>query len=146
MSLNLSEQLELNAGTLKPNDVSDGILELTHMAGLNAARDFNPNHKVFDTVDNTDPLNPIPINQDANQYLNKMLSATARMVITDSDGLRSLRSVMTSLIASEGVVTPSVIANATEAQWYGFINDNIMTALELFAGVKVQEKAEYDLL
>ena len=120
MSLNLSEQLELNAGTLFPNSVTDNILELTHMSGLNAARDFNTGYKIFPTSEVIDdPDNPgtditVSINQKAATYLNKMLSATARMVITDSDGLRSLRSVMTSLIADETQATPSVIANATE--------------------------------
>lgn len=148
--LTLSEQLKIVNDELKPDLVSDLLVDLTHASGINAARDFNPNHKTFDTVDNSDPSNPIAKNVDANAYLTKMLNATSKMISADSNGLVSLKIVMVSLISnatfSNGTIpiTAQLIKDATKAEWEGFINDNIIKALELFAGVKVQEKTQYN--
>lgn len=144
MALTLSEQLQLTANTLKPDLVDDQLITLTHASGVNAARDFNTGYKIFATDDGQDP--PIPINQKALAYLNKMLSATAKMIAADSKGLNSLQSVMASLMAEFPAATPVFIAGLIEVQWYDFINDNIITALELFAAVRIEEKAEYDNL
>jgi len=152
MALTLSEQLQLTANTLKPDVVNDPLIDLTHASGVNAARDFNTGYKIFPTSEVIDdPDNPgnditVSINTLASGYLNKMLGATAKMIAADSKGLYSLQSVMSSLIAKVTIVTVPVIEGATEAQWEGFINDHIIEALELFAAVRIEEKAEYDSL
>lgn len=150
MGLTLTEQLRVIDGTLKPTVISDPLISLTHASGVNAARDFNSGYKIFPTseeVDNGDgTFTTTPINTKASGYLSKMLSATAKMITSDSTGLNSLMIVMASLISKEEVVTPQVIEGATIAQWEGFINDHIKPAMELFANVRIDEKSEYDAL
>ena len=152
MALNLSEQLQVIQGTLKPTSVDDLLIDLTHASGVNAARDFNTGYKLFpiieiiDDPDNVGEFISVPINTLASGYLNKMLSATAKMIAADSKGLISLMTVMASLMAELVSATPAFILGLTKDQWFGFINDNIITALELFANVRIEEKAEYDNL
>lgn len=142
--LNLKEQLEVQRGDLKPNSVEDKLIEITHVSGINFARDFAVTYKVFPTDDGGDPAQSI--NTLASAYLSKMLSATNRMITADSSAIQSLNNVMASLIANENVATESVILNATLEQWEGFVNNNIHTAFELFAQVRQEEKTEYDAL
>lgn len=156
MALNLSEQLQVISEDLKPDSVSDLLIDLTHASGVNAAISFNTGYKLFpitEVID--DPDNPgtditVSINELASSYLNKMLRATAKMISAESGGLESLRSVMASLISNAVIgqieITAALIIGATPAEWYGFINNNIIKALELFANVRIEEKTEYDAL
>lgn len=150
MALSLTEQLRVIDGTLKPTLVNDVLIDLTHASGVNFARDFNVSYKQFPTSEEVDDGQggtiTNPINTEANAYLNKMLGASAKMITSDSKGLTSLMVVMASLIAKVNIVTAPVIEDATEAQWEGFINDHIIEALELFASVRIDEKADYTAL
>jgi hypothetical protein len=142
MALDLSEQLRLVDGTLKPTEETDSLITLTQASGTNFARDFAVNAK--DVPPLVDP--PVQADVDANAYLNKMLSASNRMITTDSKGNQSLFLVMCSLIAKVPVVTTAMIIGASSDVWEGFVNDNIQVAIELFAGVKNEEKTAYDAL
>lgn len=141
MSLSLHNQLRIQNGKLKPNAVSDALIETAHAASINFARDFQVGYKLFPTVDGEGN----PINQLATSYLNKMLSATTKAITSDSSAKVAVMVVISSLVAGKDY-TVEQIEGATEAQWEGFVKINMQTAVELFANVKQEEKAEYDSL
>jgi len=143
MALTTTEQLDLMGNVLKPTSIGDKtLMEYAHASGLNYARDFNPSHKNFAPLGDT----PTQAEKDANTYLDKMLSATAKMIISDSKSLAALNGIMASLISEVVSVTSNSIISATTSQWEGFINNNILEAIELLAGIRVQERIEYNLL
>ena len=149
MALSLEEQLLVQRGELKPTAVEDSLIELVHASAINYARDFSTTYKQFDTVDGEGN----PQNQKANSYLTKMLSASQRAITSDSAGRQALMVVMSSLIANVTElngqpidVTPELIQGASAQAWESFINSRIQIAFELFANVRIDEKAEYDAI
>ena len=142
MALSLEEQLLVQRLELKPTAVEDSLIELVHASAINYSRDFSTTYKQFDTVDGEGN----PQNQKANSYLTKMLSASQRAITSDSAGRQALMVVMSSMIADVEIATPEVIEAATSAQWEAFIDSNIQRAFELFANVRIDEKAEYDAI
>ena len=141
MSLSLHDQLRIQNGTLKPIAVSDALIETAHAASINFARDFQVGYKLFPTVDGEGN----PINQLATSYLNKMLSATSKAITSDSAAKVAVMVVVSSYIA-ETVDTVDVIENAPQSLWETVISGQMQTAVELFANIKQEEKAEYDSL
>lgn len=146
MALSLEEQLLVQRGELKPNDVDDQLIELVHASAINFAINFNVSYKQFDTVDDQGE----PTNQAAKRYLDKMLSVCQKAIRDDSDARQSLMIVMASIISNVEElggnpidVTPGLIEAATSEQWEAFINMSIQQAFELFANVRIDEKAEY---
>ena len=136
MALTLSEQLDVQAGTLKPAAVEDMLIDLAAAAATNFARDFNVSYKSFDGE----------ANPEAQGYLNKMLAANNRALRADSAAAQSLNRVISSLIADVEIATPAIIEAATQEQWFAFVNDNIEKAVELFAAVLIAEKTAYEAL
>ena len=141
MALLLHDQLRIQNGTLKPEAVTDQLIETAHASSINFARDFQVGYKVFPTVDGEGA----PINQLATAYLNKMLSATSKAISSDSAAKVAVMVVISSYIA-ETVDTPEVIENLTESFWEMVIGQQMETTIELFANVRIEEKAEYDSL
>ena len=149
MALSLKEQLLVQRLELKPTAVEDSLIELVHASAINYARDFSTTYKQFDTVDGEGN----PQNQKANSYLTKMLSASQRAITSDSSGRQALMVVMSSMIANitefngnSIEITPELIQGASSEHWEQFINENIQRAFELFANVRIDEKAEYNNL
>lgn len=135
MAFSLHNQLRIQSGDLKPTAVTDELIETAHASSINFARDFQVGYKDFVAEDK--PL--------ATKYLDKMLSATSKAITSDSAAKVAVMVVMASLIADKDY-TVAEIQGASESQWEGFVDDNMQTAVELFAKVRQDEKAEYDAL
>ena len=140
MALNLSEQLKVQRGELKPTIVENSLIELVHAAGINYAKDFAVTYKTAANLTDIDgnPVNPLAFN-----YVSKMLSTGNRMITSDGKALQSLSNVIAAFISSLAVATTELIEGATEQQWEDFINQKIELAFELFAQVKQEEKTDY---
>lgn len=134
MALNLKQQLAIQKGELKPTAIDGTLLEYVHVSAVNFARTFNSTHKVFDHEEKPR----------AAMYLQKMLSATAKAINSDSQYKIATMIVMASFIADFDTMTEQIFVNATQEQWENFIDSFIKQTTELFANVRLEEKAEYD--
>jgi len=147
MSLTLTEQQKLVDGEIHPpNKNLAAFATLVQLSGLNHARDFANQAKDFETVDNSDPANPISINQKAVAYLNKMMAVTSRMLSSDSKQNTALRNTMASLISKKAEITEQQLKDGNRAYWEDLVETNIRKAMELFAGITKNERIEYNNL
>jgi len=117
------------------------------------ANDFLETEKVFDTIDNTDPINPVSINQDANIYLNKMHNFAVRVLNMQANRQGGLvNSIQNAFIIVLVDLVPN-LAIEQLADTEGFIQGNMealegvmKVVFERLSGVTQKEKQEYDSL
>ena len=132
-----------------------GLVKLIALIALDFAVDFRENCKQFETVDNTDPENPVAINTDANRYKQQMLNLCGRVINSDSSLVNSALKLFITILGRTNY-TYSQISEASETQWVNFIKtgnpanatgyDGIKLIFEHIAGTSNEGKTEYDNL
>lgn len=141
MALNLAEEQKIIEGKeapFFPPSPSPALVNLSRNSAINFARDFAVG--ASNPEDETDPVKKA----NAQIYLDKMLNAVTRILAADSTAINSLLLVISSYIAGDPIITPTLLASATTSNWEDFVNNNIKKAIELFAGVTNVEKDAYD--
>ena len=143
MALNAYEEITIINNTVSPDATT--LQELVHQIGTQFAEDFMKSYKIFPTVDNTDPENPITINALATSYLNKMLSISGRMYKVDGAAVNSLKRIVVVLL---GELAPDYqfVIDMGDDIWENFVNIVMVDAFELSSGVRQEEKTEYNAL
>ena len=134
MSLNLSEQRQIIDDSLKPTAVTTPLIDLVDAATVNFARVFMTTHKII-------PIETVTANE--RNYLQKMLVACTRAISEDARILASIRDLVASEIAAV-VGNAGLIAPLTEDFWYTYVESSVDKGMEIFAGVMVEEKTDYD--
>ncbi len=141
MALTVLEEMQILKGTVGP---SVSLLDLIHQSAVGEGVDFHINYKVFDTIEIVEG-EEVPINVEANSYLNKILSVIDRVYRIDNRTVNSLVKLEVSLIG-DSTVTWQQVQEATDEQWETFIVDNMLRTFELLGRVLKSEKTAYDAL
>lgn len=130
MPLTLTEIQLINNGIPKPEATS--LRDLTALAGIRHYNWFEANKAA------TDPETL------ARAYVDKMLNVTRQMVTRN---VETAKTVTLNLIVTAGNTTnyEDVQAYST-TQWEAFVENNIVTALEVAAGITTEEKTAYNAL
>ena len=131
MALSPTEQLQLMSGELSPPETDLQSL-VFQIAAINS-EEFYTSYKLFDG----------DANPDAEQYLNKMLSACDG-VIAGRGNIIALTRSMVVLIGK--TVSVAIINSATQEQWETFLDSKMIEAFELFSRVRQTEKTAYNAL
>lgn len=143
MALTITEQRAMIAGTVKPP--SNLLIDLVYQAAINHAYDFNsatipPGYKVFATKNTTAPN--AAINEDATNYVSKMLHLCARVFSKDQIVINALTVTVVAIIGKSAATFAQVQA-ANDATWETTILANMPRAFELISGVTKAELANY---
>lgn len=130
MALTLTEQIKLYNGVPKPDETS--LAELVSIAGLKHYNWFSENKK--ETDDETL----------ARAYSDKMSSFAVGFTSTDLSIAKTVTRVLCSVVANTYQYT--AIESYNTQQWENLVNDNVVTALEISAGITLGEKTAYNAL
>lgn len=142
--MNYTEQQKLSQNTALQGFVMIGASRF--------ANDFLAGEKIFPLLDETDPDNPISINQDANNYLNKMRGFCVRVLNIQANKqgglINTIQNLLIILISDNLPITFSDFKKIDVGQ---FIQDNmaafeaiILTCFERLSGISQKEKQKYD--
>lgn len=138
MALTITEQMNLIKGTVKPP--SNDLIDLVHQSAMKYGYDFFAAYKVFAIVNTATP--PVTVNQDATNYINKILSIANQVFNADQRTVGSLKRIIVTILGASGVTNAQVIA-ASDATWESTIATNMPRAFELLAGITKAELANY---
>ena len=114
------------------------------------ANDFLAGEKIFPLLNETDPDNPISINQEANNYLNKMRGFCVRVLNIQANKqgglINTIQSLLVVLISDSGVT----FTNFQSEDLHQIIENNpqkikllLLTCFERLSGISQKEKQEY---
>lgn len=128
MALTLTEIQKIINGIPKPADTS--LRNLVGLAGIRHYRWFEANQKA------TDPETL------ARGYVDKMLSTT-RQLVTGSIPTAKTATLSLVVVAGSTLNYGNVLEYNT-SDWESLVENNIVSALELTAGITTAEKQAYD--
>ena len=139
--MNYLDRQKIQKGEIGP-DVS--LTELMALVAVDFAIDFREKVKTFELTDDSG-IEPVGINQDANQYKQGILRI-CNQVLTSSGPGGLVNTFVRCFVTILGRTnyTYAQVGAATQTQWEGFMNDNILEIFEHIAGVTKEGKAEYD--
>jgi len=147
MALTLEQRINLFKGFYSPgnNALGENWMELLITA---AAMDYATNF-LLNVIDFPLESSGNPINQNANNYKNSMVSLCKAIVnferFQNHSILNSLKRVFTTVVGLSSY-TPAQISGADWSQWETFALNNIQEVCEIMAGVLPVEKSEYESL
>jgi hypothetical protein len=130
MALTIKEQLDILVGSVRPEfyPFTDYIDQVV----INLAQDFYNNVK--DTTDNTL----------ARQYFIKVGKLYKEIINNPANYSKRLAKMLIAIYADTGNI--ATVQNATDDQWVGFIEANLLETVEKLSGVLPTEKTAYNIL
>ncbi len=143
MAITSITQIKLITGEVSPPETTFDAL--IHQTAYMFAINFYNTYKEFETVDNTDPENPVQINVKANAYLTKMFNVCQQALTSNSDAIKRLTRLM-SVIIGEVISDEAALDgmhNANKAIWESFTASKMDEAFEYYSNVRKDEKAGY---
>ena len=129
MPLNFTEQLAILQNDVSPT--SDTLRELVQQIAIAEARNFRDTYKNFDEEGN--PL--------ALAYVNKITKAVAQSYGLSTGAIESITAILIAIYSINGDY--ATVQAATDVQWAGFLQTNMMEAFEEFTRVTRAEKDAY---
>lgn len=135
MALNYIEQQSLLDGTEGPEAFT--LDQLMNLAAMNFALAWRRNYTIVDAA----------VLPEAAQYVARMLRLCNKLTEQGSrqPAVASLVQVMVSTIATSSV-TMAQVQGASDNQWGGFVDSNMLASFEAVAGVRQEEKTQYDAI
>lgn len=141
MAITVLLELKILKGDIGPSVI---LVDLVHQIAMGEGVSFHTKYKVFDTVELVDDVE-LPINTEANSYLNKVLGVISRVYQVDSHTINSLKKVVVSLIGNSSHDWEAV-QDATDENWETFITENMLRTFELLGRVLKEEKTAYEAI
>jgi len=135
--MNYLDRQKIQKGEIGP-DVS--LTELMALVAVDFAIDFREKVKTFELTENE-----VSINQNANQYKQGILRICNQVLTSSGPGglVNTFVRCFVTILGRTNYTYAQVEA-ATQTQWEGFMNNNILEIFEHLAGVTKEGKAEYD--
>ena len=135
--MNYLDRQKIQKGEIGP-DVS--LTELMALVAVDFAIDFREKVKTFELTENE-----VNINQNANQYKQGILRICNQVLTSSGPGglVNTFVRCFVTILGRTNYTYAQVEA-ATQTQWEGFMNNNILEIFEHLAGVTKEGKAEYD--
>ena len=151
------EQQNVLNGVIQVPDIP--LSNLMALVAVDFAIEFRETVKQFETVDNTDPQNPIAINTAANQYKNTILGICGQVLNFERNHSGGLLNSFVRVfvgILGRSAFTYAQLEGATQVQWENFVKTGnpgsatgyagILEIFEHIAGTTIEGKAEYEAL